>query len=197
MREVKERENSTSIYVVNGLEVCDLSGTNIVKLQMVYTREEMPVSTKNVPRQAVVDRRPYLREIHIPDIDIEVELLTGTNAPTASENLLGWAIRGLLRKCKDNEHNTPYMYVNWCSVCSDKGLETQVDNYFKERSLDNKPEHSREDRIFMSMVTANIEQKEGHYQIALPFKQHGVNMPNNRPQAFLAIISCKMITKRG
>ena len=35
----------------------------------------------------------------------------------------------------------------------------------------------------MSMVSANVEQKEGHYQTALPFRQQEVNMPNNRPQA--------------
>ena len=188
-----EKTSVIDTYVIRGLEVCDLSGTNAVKQPMVYTRVEMPVSMEDVPRQADVNRWSYLRGIHIPDIDSEVELLIGTNAPKASEpwqvvysqenrpytmkTLLGWAI------C----HHTQYVSVNRCSVCGDKGLERQVESYFRqdfnERTLDDKPEHSREDRTFMSMVSANVEQKEGHYQIALPFRQQEVNMPNNRPQA--------------
>ena len=40
-----------------------------------------------------------------------------------------------------------------------------------------------EDRIFVKTVTDNVQLKEGHYQIPLPFKQHGIEMPNNRSQA--------------
>ena len=107
-----EKTGVIDTHVIRGLEVCDLSGTNTVKLPMVYTREEMPVSMEDVPRQADVDRWSYLRGIHIPDIDSEVELLIGTNAPKANE-----------------------------------------------RTVDDKPEHSREYRMFMSMVSGNVEQK--------------------------------------
>ena len=79
-----EKTRVIDTYVIRELEACYFSGTNTVKLPMVYTREEMPVSMKDVPRQADVDRWSYLRGIHIPDIDSEVELLIGTNAPKAS-----------------------------------------------------------------------------------------------------------------
>ena len=68
---------------------------------------------EDVPTQEDVDRWSYLRGIKIPDINIDVGLLIGTNAPLASEprevvhsqddgryavkTLLGWAIRGPLR----------------------------------------------------------------------------------------------------
>ena len=108
------------------------------------------------------------------------------NGPYAVKTMIGWAIRGL-RNCEEDDHLTQYVSMNRCSVCGDKGPEKQVESYFRqdfnERTLDDKPEHSREDRMFMSMVSANVEQKEGHYQIALPFGQQEVNMPNNRPQA--------------
>ena len=68
---------------------------------------------EDVPTQEDVDRWSYLRGIKIPDINSDVGLLIGTNAPLASEpwevvhsqddgpsavkTLLGWAIRGPLR----------------------------------------------------------------------------------------------------
>ena len=79
------------------------------------------------------------------------------------------------------------MSVNRCSVCGEKGLEKQLENYFQQdfnnHILDDKPEKSREDRRFMNTVTANVEQNDGHYEIAAPFRQQGVEIPNNRPQA--------------
>ena len=77
--------------------------------------------------------------------------------------------------------------MNRCSVCGDKGLEMHVEDYFRqdfnERTIDDRPENSVEDHIFMKTVTDNVQLKEGHYQIPLPFKQHGIEMPNNRSQA--------------
>ena len=55
-----EKTSVIDIYMIRGLEVCDLSGTTAVKLPMVYTREDMPVSMEDVPRQADVDRWSYL-----------------------------------------------------------------------------------------------------------------------------------------
>ena len=78
-----EKTSVIDTYVIRGLEVCDLSGTTAVKLPMVYTREEMPVSMEDVPRQADVDRWSYLRGIHIPDIDSQVDLLIGTKSVRA------------------------------------------------------------------------------------------------------------------
>ena len=40
---------------------------------------------EDVPTQEDVDRWPYLRGIKIPDINSDVGLLIGTNAPLASE----------------------------------------------------------------------------------------------------------------
>ena len=198
-----EQTSTIDTYVVKGLEVCDLNGTNAVKLPILYTREEMPVSTEDVPTQEDVDRWPYLRGIKIPDINSDVGLLIGTNAPLASEpwdvvhsqddgpyavkTLLGWAVRGPLRSNTETVRKRHDASVNRCSVCGDKGLEMQVENYFRqdfnERTIDDRPENSVEDHIFMKTVTDNVQMKEGHYQIPLPFKQHEIEMPNNRSQA--------------
>ena len=51
-----EKTSVIDTHVIRRLEVCDLSETNTVKLPMVYTREEIPVSTEDVPQQADVDR---------------------------------------------------------------------------------------------------------------------------------------------
>ena len=111
----------------------------------LYTRKEIPVSMEDVPTLEDVDRWLYLRGIKIPDINSDVGLLIGTNAPLASEpwevvhsqddgphaakTLLGWAVRGLLRSNTENIHQTQDASVNRCNVCGDKRLEMQVENY--------------------------------------------------------------------
>ena len=110
----------------------------------------------------------------------------GSNTQSREWSVRSWnSVRGLLRNCKEDEYHTQYVYVNRCSDCGDKGLEKQTENYFQqdfsERTLDNKPDKSREDRKFMNTVTASVERKDGHYEIALPLRQQGVQMPNNRP----------------
>ena len=75
----------------------------------------MPVSMEDL------DRWPYLRGIKIPDINSDVGLIIGTNAPLASEpwevvhsqddgpyaakTLLGWAVRGLSQTPDKHEGN--------------------------------------------------------------------------------------------
>ena len=54
----------------------------------------------------------------------------------------------------------------------------QVENNFRqdfnERTIDDRLDNLVEDRIFVKTVMDNVQLKEGHYQIPLPFKQHGI-----------------------
>ena len=43
--------------------------------------------------------------------------------------------------------------------------------------------YSQEDKKFISKVEKNIQRRDGHYVIPLPFRSFDINMPNNRNQA--------------
>ena len=76
---MKPRSRLTPYKMVAVLEmIVDYNNKNM----FLYTRKEMP---EDIPKQEDVDRWPYLRGIKIPDINSDVGLLIGTNAPLASE----------------------------------------------------------------------------------------------------------------
>ncbi len=78
----------------------------------------MPVHKGNIPRETDLQRWPYLKTVHSPEIEAGIELLIGTNVPKALEPLevirsvndgpyairtiLGWTVNGPLFKDGEN-----------------------------------------------------------------------------------------------
>ena len=63
---------------------------------------------------------------------------------------------------------------------------------FSESIADNHTELSQEERLFIESVKKSVELKNGHYEIALPFKDvQRPNNPNNRVQAERRLIWLK------
>lgn len=78
----------------------------------------MPVSSLNVPRQEDLVHRSYLKDVKIHDIEADVDLLIGTDAPKVMEpwevinsqdegpyavrTRVGWVINGPLRGTSNN-----------------------------------------------------------------------------------------------
>lgn len=58
-----------------------------------------------------------------------------------------------------------------------------INRDFNERAVYDKKEMSQEEQQFMSKVKRTVSLKNGHYQIALPFKDEHPQIPNNRTQA--------------
>lgn len=53
---------------------------------------------------------------------------------------------------------------------------------FPERLLDDKRENSIEDNYFLEQVNESVSFENGHYYIALPFRNKHVKLPNNASQ---------------
>ena len=67
------------------LEVFDLDENELVKLHTVFSTPKLPVSKESIPKQSDVARFPYLRDIQILEIDVDIGLLIGNDAPKALE----------------------------------------------------------------------------------------------------------------
>lgn len=199
---MSDKSKPASSYLVKGLEVGSLDGGPLVKLPDLYTQSQMPVTRRDIPTQQDISTWPHLSKVIVPNIDSDIDLLIGTNAPKAIEpwevincegegpyavrTVLGWSINGPLKnsgECSD-------VLVNRTSVlsCSQKdNLEQQLkfsfNMDFSERAVDDEPEYSVEDKLFLKKVSDSAKLKDNHYEIGLPFKHDTVEMPNNRKMA--------------
>lgn len=181
-----------SCSALKGLEVSKLDGGQFHHLPEVITQATMPVSRNNAPKQKEVQKWPYLNKIKIKEIDKDVDLLIGTNAPHLMEPLevinsrengpyavrtqLGWVVNGPLRSGNDNAVNANRISV----VKIEELLISQYNQDFNEKTSEEKLEMSREDVKFMNIMDKSVKLKEGHYCLDLPFRNDNPTMPNNR-----------------
>ena len=80
-----ERENSKTDCRVVSLEVLDLDEENLFELPVVFTRPSLPITTESAANQQHVERWQCLSEVKIPNIDADVSLLIGSDAPEILE----------------------------------------------------------------------------------------------------------------
>ena len=86
-----DNDNVKSQSLVVNLEVSDLQGDNTVELRNVFSRAKLPVAADDRPVQIDVDKWPYLKDINLPNIDAEVELLIGcTNTARVDNQRRAW-----------------------------------------------------------------------------------------------------------
>lgn len=90
-----------------------MDGNHFVELPETFTQETIPVSKHNIPTQRDIEKQKYLKDTRVPELDTDVDILIGTNAPKLMETweiigsqddgphamrtLLGWVINSPLR----------------------------------------------------------------------------------------------------
>ena len=125
------QEKMIDTSFVKGLEVSCIEGNDFYQLPKVYTQEEIPAGKEHIPTQETINKWKYLREIKLPELDCEIGLLIGTNAPKLMEpwkiinsqnggpfavkTVLGWVVNGLNQETTESE-NTSCAVVNRISV---------------------------------------------------------------------------------
>ena len=80
-----DSDNVKSESLVVNLEVSDLQGRNVVELSNVFSRAKLPVTVDDIPVQSDVERWFYLKDINLPCINADIELLIGSDAPKLLE----------------------------------------------------------------------------------------------------------------
>ena len=193
-----DRKNSlTDSFVVQDLAISDLDENVFVKLPTLYTRPEIPVSKEDIPNQVDIDKWPHLSGVYLPDVEVEIGLLIASDVPQildplevkhcqdggpyASRTIVGWVVNGPLG-CRNHRSRIPSFFFK-----ADHDLNQMVKDYyngnFPESSADDKPEMSQEELRFLKVLNSTAVLKEGHYEMALPFRDREVAVPNNRVQA--------------
>ena len=105
----------------------------------------MPVTTDNIISEEELSKWPYLRDVTIPHITADVDLLIGTNAsklmepwnvinsqgegPYTIRTLLGWVINCSVQGCGDSKSGYPSVHANRTAVDRIEELLTSKYNY--------------------------------------------------------------------
>ena len=159
----------------------------------MFSTPVLPISSESVPRQEDVDRWPHLKGIRIAEIDARVGLLIGHDVPKALEpkevkesqdggpyatrTLFGWAINGPLGRNRNATRTTNF-------IRRDAELDHMFRRFcnmeFSDSLLDSKREMSLDDKRALEIMESSAVLKEGHYEIALPWRYSPSSLPNNR-----------------
>ena len=193
---LEKRDSLVDSFVVTDLTISDLDQNVFIKLPTLYTRPSIPVSGEDIPTQDDVDKWPHLSGVHLPSVDAEIGLLIANDVPEvldplevkhsqdggpyASRTSIGWAVNGPLSRHRRGSRGSSFF------IKADTELHQMVQDFynrdFSESIADNKTELSQDERRFMESVEKSAELKDGHYEIALPFKNRQHPVPNNRVQ---------------
>ena len=168
-----------------------------VKLSLLYTTPQIPVSKEEIPNQVDVHKWPHLSGVYFPYVAAEVGLLIASDVPQildplevrhcqdggpyASHTIVGWVVNGPL-ECRNHHSRIP----SFC-VKTDHDLNQMVRDYcngdFPESTTDDKPEMCQVELPFLKGLNTTAVLEEGHYAMAFPFSDREVVVPNNRVQA--------------
>ena len=174
-----DQENVKSESLVVNLEVSDLQGLNTIELCNVFSRAKLPVTVDDIPLQSDVDRWPYLKDINLPCIEAEVDLLIGSDVPRALEpqevnkgdcggpyavrTLLGWTLNGPLGRPVRSNHTANRIQSR---VDLDLQFERFCEMEFNDSQFSIEKGMSQEDKRTLTVMEESAELRDGHYEIA-------------------------------
>lgn len=119
----------------------------------------MPVTKQNIPNPSDIVKWPYLKDVRLHNINADVDLLIGTDAPVVMEpwqiinnqeegpyavrTLLGWVVNGPL-KGRGKSHSLSANGISLVNI--QELLVSQYNNDFNEKSHEETKEMSIEDK---------------------------------------------------
>ena len=165
----------------------DMDEINMIELPEVLTKEQLNISTDGVACQDDANRWSHLSGIQVPErLNVEVELLIGQNVPEALEpseirsrrgngqyatkTKFGWTLNGPLGR----HGRADVRGLNF--VRADEVLRQQFYHFTEAVST-----MSRQDKQALNIYEKSARLVDGHYQIAIPWKCHPPDLPNNKP----------------
>ncbi|KAL9982123.1 hypothetical protein ACROYT_G010928 [Oculina patagonica] len=199
----EKRESSKSGLEVK-LTIDSINSQSSLEIPKVWTVDRLNISEQSISREQDADQWPHLSDIYLPEIDSkEVRLIIGCNVPdafwvieerrggkgdpVAIRSILGWAIVGPIEKIED-EHSFNVNFVRLAEQRDeDEILLQQVENFWKTEFTNTiastKVAMSVEDERALRIMEGSVKKVSGHYQIALPWRQHPPYLPDNRALA--------------
>ncbi|XP_068246538.1 uncharacterized protein [Palaemon carinicauda] len=203
--------DTVKTFIVNGLVAADIHGNNDVVLPKVLTQKDNPFNHDQIPRYEMLKDWPHLssviNKIPVYQPELDIRILIGSNCPTAIQPLEvvptsgyghfavrylhGWTVNGPVHvKVNSNGVSFHRLLVSDVQHVTDCISVESIRKYFEldfsERDLGSVPDErglSFEDIRFVKRCQDDIEFRDGHFQLPMPFRDLNVNLPNNKEQA--------------
>jgi len=211
----QEREDSPRIGYEFSLTVEPLDGTDKVDVARLWTVDKLNASSCSIPSEQDARQWPHLRDIKLPSIsEKEVQLIIGTNVPDALWVLeerhgnrgepytictpLGWTLMGPMERSIGEDCHLNVNLVRSAEALreDDDCLMHQLERFWAAENSGVIPESkvsmSVEDKEALAIMKQSVKLEDGHYQIALPWKQYPPFLPYNR---FMA--ECRLQTLKN
>ena len=212
----QEREDSPRIGFELSLTVEALDGTDKIHIPRLWTVDKLYASSRSIPSEQDARQWLHLRDIKLPSIsEKEVRLIIGTNIPDAFWVLeerrgnrgepyairspLGWTLVGPMERSVGEDCHLNVNFVHSAEALreDDDCLMHQLERFWAAEHSGVIPESkismSVEDKEVLAIMKQSLKLKDGHYQIALPWKQYPPFLPYNR---FMAERRLQTLKKR-
>lgn len=181
-------------------EVKALHTDESIDLTTVWAVERLNISTESAPKIDEIRKWQHLRDIQITEIDSgKVTILIGNDTPEAFwaldqrrgqrkepyavKTLLGWTVLGAVA----DDHGRQGYNTHFVAAQDDDDLKMQVERFwtrdFGDSLFSHKEALSVDDKRALEIMQESTVKSEGHYQIALPWKNKSSRTLNNRPLA--------------
>ena len=196
---VNNEEHHECIMV--NLDVMDLDENVMIEVPNVFSVKKLNISFESITKQDDIENWSYLHGVTVPKAlkDQDVGLLIGVDVPEALEpeeikraqdggpyavkTKFGWTLNGPLGRY-GKEHKQCYLVP---SYENDDMLEKQFKQYinrdFCESTTDNCKTMSMEDKKALAVLDDTAKLVDGHYQLAIPWRDVQPYLPNNRSVA--------------
>lgn len=201
----QETRDSPKIGQEISLTVEALDGSDKLEIKRLWTVDKLNASSHSIPTDQDIRRWPHLRDINLPSMDeTKIELIIGCNAPEAFWVLeerrgnrgdpyairspLGWTLMGPMDRVDYKECRHSVNFTRVVSVEREEDvLMQQLERFWKTDNAglipDSKVSMSVEDKRAIAVMESSAKMVDGHYQIALPWREQVPNLSNNRVMA--------------
>ena len=195
----REKEDSPKVGQEISLTLEALDDTDRVEVNRLWTVDKLNASSRSIPSKYDVRKWPHLHNTDPPSIsEREVKLIIGSNAqeafwvldkrrgkrgePYAIRSPLGWTLVGPMDRVESKEchHNVNFVRFAENPKEDDDRLMQQLEKFWKIENCRVIPDSSVSMSVEDKKALAIMKIVDGHYEIALPWRQQCPQLPNNR-----------------
>ena len=184
---------TTSKVQVISLECKAITGKKRRNITLPYVNvvSKFPDFSDQLLSQRELQRWSHLKDLPYPELSHEVELLIGLDVPDALMPLevkkgidgpyavrtaLGWTVNG-----PTTDGRPEY---GMCNFVQEVKLDQLVEKFWKVDGCNENEVHmSKEDRVTVDVWNKSIKQRDGHYELDIPFRDSPPPLMNNKPMA--------------
>ena len=190
-------ERTQSIFKLD-LKVKGINEAREFKLTEVYALPSLPDVSADIVKEDELRTWPHLDEIEITELDSpQIDLLIGADhiqcllvsetkvgeegQPLGIHTGLGWALAGSVGSASE-ERASVYFTSLGHTLIHDQLERMFTMDFCAENDLQLAP--SIEDTQALTIMESSVQKRDGHYEVALPWKQcKRPSLPNNRKLA--------------